>query len=145
MDRLIPGSGNVPVNEATYYVFTDFSITGHTAPSLSLSVIAEGNIIVTGNPDLQPEPESQIQFVTNMDLKITGDLAMTMEYAGHILVREQIDFLAAVRWSDRWSARTCPRSATLVTANMVSGNFELTYDGGLEPLAYTVSGWRETQ
>ena len=35
--------------------------------------------------------------------------------------------------------------STLVTANNVSGNFELTYDGGLEPLAYTVSGWRETQ
>ena len=31
-------------------MFTDFSITGHTSPSLSLSVIAEGDIIVTDNP-----------------------------------------------------------------------------------------------
>jgi hypothetical protein len=142
---LNPGSATDPVNEATYYAFTDFSITGHTAPSLSLSVIAEGDIIVTGNPDLQPEPESQIQFVTNMDLKITGDLAMTMEYAGHILVREQIDFFGNGSMVGQVVCQNVPSVSTLVTGNVVSGNFELTYDGGLEPLAYTVSGWRETQ
>ena len=142
---LNPGSGSVDVNEATYYVFTDFSITGHTSPSLSLSVIAEGDIIVTGNPDLQPEPESQIQFVTNMDLRITGDIAMTMEYAGHILVREQIDFYGSGSMVGQVVCQNVTSVSNEVTANNVSGNFELTYDGGLEPLAYTVSGWRETQ
>ena len=133
------------MNEATYYAFTDFNITGHTSPSLSLSVIAEGNIVVTGNPDLQPEPESQVQFVTNKDLKITGDIAMLMEYAGHILVREQIDFYGSGSMVGQVVCQNVPSVSPLVTANNVSGNFELTYDGGLEPLAYTVSGWRETQ
>lgn len=140
-----PGGGGATINQATYYANTDVSITGNTGVALYLSIIAEGNIIVTGNPDLQPEPSSQIQFVTNKDLRITGDLTMTMAYAGHILVREQIDFFGNGFMVGQVVVQNVPSVSTLVTGNTVSGNFELTYDGGLEPLAYTVSGWRETQ
>jgi len=137
--------GSLVINQDTYYAKTDVSITGHTGAALSLSIIAEGNIEVTGNPDLQPEPDSEIQFVTNKDLRITGDLTMTMTYAGHILVREQIDFFGNGDLVGQVVVQNVPSVSNLVTGNSVSGNFTLTYDGGLEPLAYTVSGWRETQ
>ena len=84
-----------------------------------MSVIAEGDIIVTGNPDLQPEPESQIQFVTNMDLRITGDIAMTMEYAGHILVREQIDFYGSGSMVGQVVCQNVTSVSNEVTANNV--------------------------
>ena len=35
--------------------------------------------------------------------------------------------------------------STLVTNNTVTGSVTLSYNGLIETVAYTVSGWRETQ
>jgi cytoskeletal protein CcmA (bactofilin family) len=140
------GNGN-DTNSATYYARTDVRITGspgsNAAPVL-LTVIAEGDIEVTGNPDLRPEPLSELQFVTDQDLRIAGDIAIPVAFEGRIMVREQIDFAGSATLAGQVIVQNVPSVSTLVEDNIVTGNVTLSYNGLIETVAYTVSGWRET-
>ena len=140
------GAGN-NTNWATYYAQTDVRITGNpgTAGSpIHLTIIAEGNIEITGNPDLRPEPDSDLQFVTNMDLRIAGNLGIPLAFEGRILVREQIDFAGNPTLAGQVIVQDVPSVSTLVENNIVTGSVTLSYNGLIETVAYTVSGWRET-
>ena len=133
-------------NSATYYAQTNVRITGNpgtNAAPILLTIIAEGNIEITGNPDLRPEPTSELQFVTNRDLRIAGNLGIPLAFEGRILVREQIDFAGNSTLAGQVIVQNVPSVSTLVTNNTVTGNVTLSYNGLIETVAYTVSGWRE--
>ena len=144
---LNPGGGG-DAHQATYYAENHVTVTGSpgtTAAPLRITIIAEGNIEVTGNPDLRPEPLSEIQFVTDMDLRIAGDITIPTAYEGRFLVREQIDFAGSADLAGQVIVQNVPSVSPLVVNNTVSGNVTLTYNGLVETLAYSVSGWRESQ
>lgn len=140
---------------ATYYAETDVKVTGNPGSASAatfLSIVAEGHIEIAGNPDLQPEPNSKIMFVTNRDLKINGNFATPLKAEGIILVREQIEFAGnptlrgQVIVQDAQGAECVGGVCdTLIESNRVTGSVLITYDGYVEAVAYTVSGWRETQ
>jgi hypothetical protein len=135
-------------NSATYYAKTNVKITGNpgsTSLPLALTIIAEGYIDVEGNPDLQPEPASEIMFVTDMDLKIHGNFAQPLTVEGRILVREQIDFAGNPTLAGQVIVQDIPTVCTLVTNNVFTGSVTLSYNGLVETVAYAVSGWREAQ
>jgi hypothetical protein len=135
-------------SSATYYAQTDVKITGDpgspVAP-ISLSIIAEGDIEVTGNPDLRPEPLSSILFVTDMDLKLNGNVATPLTVEGKIYVREQIDFAGNPSLSGQVICQNVPSVSTLVENNRIAGSVTITYNGLVTTVAYNVSGWRESQ
>jgi hypothetical protein len=144
---LNPGGGG-GVNQATYYARSDVTVTGSPGTSsnpLRITIVAEGDIEVTGNPDLRPEPASEIQFVTDQDLRLAGDLTIPTAYEGRIMVREQIDFAGTIELAGQVIVQNVPSISPLVTNNEVRGTATLTYNGLIETVAYTVSGWRETQ
>jgi hypothetical protein len=143
---LNPGGGSA--NQATYYARSDVTVTGSpgtTSNPLRITIIAEGDIEVTGNPDLRPEPASEIQFVTDQDLRLAGNLTIPTAYEGRIMVREQIDFAGTIELAGQVIVQNVPSISPLVTNNEVRGTATLTYNGLIETVAYTVSGWRETQ
>ena len=62
-----------------------------------------------------------------------------------MLIREQIDFAGSADLAGQVIVQNVPSVSNLVTNNVVSGNVQLTYNGLVETLAYSVSGWREAQ
>jgi hypothetical protein len=135
-------------NSATYYAKTDVKITGNpglVGPPISLSIIAEGSIEVEGNGELQPEPLSELMFVTDKDLKIHGTFAQPLTVEGRILVREQIDFYGNPTLAGQVIVQNVPTICTLVTNNTFGGDVTLSYNGLVETIAYSVAGWREAQ
>jgi hypothetical protein len=135
------------VLSATYYAKHDVRISGNTGggTGVALTVIAEGNIVVSGNPKLQPEPASELMFVTDKDLSISGNFEQPLDVEGRILVREQISFGGNPTLAGQVVVQNVPSVSTLVTINTVGANTTLSYNGLIETMAYTVSGWRETQ
>jgi hypothetical protein len=135
-------------SQATYYVEGNVKVTGDPGSPVSpvyLSIIAEGNIEVTGNPDLRPEPSSSILFVTDMDLKLNGNIAVPLTVEGKILVREQIDFAGNPQISGQVICQDIPSVSTLVENNTIAGSVSITYNGLVTTVAYSVAGWREAQ
>ena len=94
-----------------------------------LTIIAEGNIQISGNPDLRPEPASVLQFVTDKDLSIHGNLGIPLAFEGRILVREQIDFAGNPTLAGQVIVQNVPTVSTLVTNNVVTGSVTLSYNG----------------
>jgi Tfp pilus assembly protein PilX len=141
------GSGNNTL-QGTFFAQTNVMVTGSPGTSanpLRITIIAQGNIEITGNPDLRPEPSSELQFVTDMDLRIAGDITIPTAYEGRMLVREQISFAGTADLAGQVIVQNVPSVSPLVEYNIVTGNVTLTYNGLVETVAYTVSGWRETQ
>jgi cytoskeletal protein CcmA (bactofilin family) len=135
-------------SSATFYVEGDVKITGDPGSPVApvyLSIIAEGDIEVSGNPDLRPEPASAILFVTDMDLKLHGNIAVPLTVEGKILVREQIDFAGNPQISGQVICQNVPSVSTLVTNNTIAGSVSITYNGLVTTVAYSVAGWREAQ
>jgi hypothetical protein len=135
-------------NSATYYSKTDVKVTGSpgaAASPIALTIISEGSIEIEGNGDLQPEPASELMFVTDKDLKIHGTFAQPLTVEGRILVREQIDFYGNPTLAGQVIVQNVPTVCTLVTNNTFGGNVTLSYNGLVETIAYSVSGWREAQ
>lgn len=153
-------SGNMPT-AATYYVEGAVSLHGTGSSAMtSLSIIAEGNITLTGNGKFRPENNSGIQFVTNGDFQLGGtvDANDTIDMDGQILVREQMDIYGNSEFQGRvmvenrdsasnvWAAVHDPvtgngpdgrRGANAITTNELRGNMEVTYNGGLGEIVST--------
>ena len=167
-------SGKMP-SSATYYVEGSVSLHGTGSSAMtSLSIIAEGNITLTGNGKFRPENTSGIQFVTNGDFQLGGtvDADDTIDMDGQILVREQMDIYGNSEFQGRvivenragagnaWGLTNLDgrRGADAINSNQLRGNMRVTYNGGLgditttntipitNPPTYTnnVSGWIES-
>lgn len=136
------------VNSATYYVEADVRISGSpgtTDSPFPLTIIALGNIDVAGNPVLRAESTSALQFLTNRDLFIHGDLGTPIGFDGRILVREQADLNGNSTLTGQLIVQDEPSVSPLVISNSVAGGTALTYSGTVETVSYTTSGWREVR
>ncbi|MGE0039570.1 MAG: hypothetical protein AB7H88_14380 [Vicinamibacterales bacterium] len=132
----------------TFYVETDVTIAGSPGSAsspLSMSIISEGSIDISGNPNLTPENAEGILFVTDGDLEMGGNLTQPLIVEGRILVHEQLSISGNPTLAGQIIVEDSPTVATLVTSNTISGNPSVTYNGTLTALSYTVSGWREPQ
>ena len=146
-------SGGMP-SSATYYVEGPVSIHGTGSAGLTaLSVIAEGNISITGNGKFKPENDSKIQFVTNGDFKSNADANDPTDVDGQIMVREQLNLIGGFEFQGRivvknkdgasnaYDATTNPhgrRGSDMETANEVNGNISIQYNGRLGDIVTTI-------
>ena len=142
-------SGSMPTT-ATYYVQGSVTMHGTGASATTkLSLIAEGNITLTGNGKFKPENDSGIQFVTNGDFTLSGNVDADdsgVDMDGQIMVREQFDIRGNSKFQGRvmvenrdsasnaYDATTNPngrRGNSLLASNEIAGNMRVTYNGGL--------------
>ena len=144
------GSGTSTVSSGTYYVEGTGGATvsgspGSSASPVHISIIAEGSINVSGSPDFVPEDSTNILFVTDGDLEISGglDTGDSLTTQGRILVHEQIKFSGNPSLNGQVIVENAEDIFTLVHTNAVSGHVEITYNGGLSSNVFHVSGWRE--
>jgi hypothetical protein len=151
-------SGSMP-EAFTYYVEGSVSIhgTGNSVMT-KLSIIAEGSITLTGNGKFKPENTSAIQFVTNGDFTLAGNVDADdagVDMDGQILVREQFDIRGNSKFQGRvmvenrdsatnaWHADDNPngrRGSSTLSANEIGGNMKVTYNGGLDEVESTIPG-----
>jgi hypothetical protein len=150
-------SGAMPT-AFTYYIEGSVSIHGTGASSMTkLSIIAEGNITLTGNGKFKPANTSGIQFVTNGDFSLSGNVDADdagVDMDGQILVREQFDirgnskFQGRVMVENRASADNAwsvdnphgRRGDSVLDLNAIGGNMRVTYNGGLDDVETPVPG-----
>lgn len=146
-------TGAMP-SSATYYVEGPVSIHGTGSAGLTaLSVIAEGNISITGNGKFKPENDSKIQFVTNGDFKSNADANDPTDVDGQIMVREQLKLQGGFEFQGRivvknkdgasnaYDASTNPhgrRGADTELLNDVNGNISIQYNGRLGDIVTTI-------
>lgn len=166
-------AGTMPA-AGTYYVQGHVEVHGTgKATATEVSIIAEGNIKLTGNSKYLPANDSGIMFVSNGDFEfggsVDGDPDVDMD--GQIMVREQMklygtsSFQGRVMVEDRdsvsnaYDAISNPngrRGDSSIDANSVSGNMTVTYNGllggidvpvpgGPDTYSNTISGWMEQQ
>lgn len=146
-------SGAMP-SSATYYVEGPVSMHGTgNHPVTQISVIAEGNITITGNGKFKPENSSKIQFVTNGDFKSNADANDPIDVDGQIMVREQLKLQGGFEFQGRivvkntdsntnaYDAVTNPhgrRGANGESSNDVNGTVNLEYNGSLGDIVTTI-------
>lgn len=131
--------------DGTYYVEGHARMSGSPGTSttpLQMTIIAEGNINITGNPNLRRD-QPELMFVTNMDLRIAGSLSQPIAFEGQMLVREQLDLAGNPTLSGQILVQSVPSVSTLVTTNTISGNPSITYNGLTGTNIFVVTGWRE--
>jgi len=138
----VTGNG---IQNGTYYVQGDVSITGNPGPA-TVSIISEGSIDIAGSPRFQAS-DPGLFLLANGDIEITGNLTQTGAEA-QILVREQISVGGNPTLLGQIVVQNVPSVANLVHANRVDtfyGSLSLTYSGGLGggSGAPAVTGWRQ--
>lgn len=135
---------------ATYYAETSVEIHGTGGnPPVTMSVIAEGSIKLTGNGKFSPENGAGIQFVTNGDFELGGTVLTedtTVDFDGQIMVREQMKLYGTTKFQGRVMAENRDSASNLydpftnpngrkglstLDSNSVFGNMTVTYNGGL--------------
>ncbi len=156
------GTWSITGNTATagtYYVNGAATISGSPGSSKSpvqLSVIATGSISVTGNPYLRPQNSAFLQFVTDGDLKLAGNVDVDVTTVeGQSLVREQLQISGNPDIRGQIIVQDVESVSDLVTSNVISGNPSITYNGSFGDIetitpgatVYTnnVFGWLESQ
>ena len=111
-----------------------------------ITIIAEGNIEIAGSPKLIPHT-SELLFVTDQDLKITGTIdagGQSASVQGQMLVKGQARiqgnaFLAGQLLVENQNV------GNLVTSNVITGSVVLTYNGGLGGAVFSVRSWRDVR
>src|SRR5687767_15309258 len=96
-----------------------------------VSILAEGDIQITGNPDLQPDSQTGFEnlFVTDGDLRITGSLATPLIVEGVILVHGQLWLGGSPNIAGQILVENTPGAGTLIGANLIAGTPTITYNG----------------
>jgi len=148
------GSGEWSFNSTaptagTYYVEGDVAISGSpgsAASPVQISIIAEGSIDISGSPDVTSDTP-ELLFVTDGDLEISGglDAGNPLTASGQILVHEQVKLSGNPSLAGQLIVENAASVATLVTANDLSGNVTITYNGGLGGGTFSVRGWRDVR
>ena len=137
----VPGAMAPP--EGTYYVETAVVISGSpgtTALPAKLTVIAEGNISITG-PAVMEAATPGLLLVTDGDLLVTdGRLGAGSE--GQLLVREQARVAGTAIVAGQLLVGNDGTTSTLVVANAIAGSAALTFSGAGGASAFMVTAWR---
>jgi hypothetical protein len=141
------GSSKPP--DGTYYVEGSVRITGKAGGAkdpVSVTVIAEGSINISGNFDIAADTP-ELLLVAGGDLEISGGLYLgdPLTATAQVLVHEQIKFSGNPSLAGQVIVENAPSVSTLVTANELSGNVNIIYNGGLTTGIYSVTGWREVR
>jgi hypothetical protein len=143
------GGGDWSVNNntmanGTYYLYGTARMAGspgtHSSP-ISLSIIAEGDIDIQGNPDIQPDAP-ELLFVTNGDLQINGGISTPITIEGQVLVREQVAIHGNPEIAGQILVEDYSDVRSLVTANVIAGNPTITYNGIAGSGTFSLAGWR---
>jgi hypothetical protein len=136
-------TGNTLLN-GTYYVMGNATVSGNpgnAGPPKQVSIIAEGNINITGTPRFIPETPG-IMFVTSQDLSISGNMEM-MNTEARILVREQMELRGNPILRAQIMVDNAASVSNLVANTSIGGNVTITYNGSFGDLGFGVTSWRE--
>ena len=124
------GKGNVRVTGSP----------GSTSHPWEVSILADGYITIQGTPIIgnymNPEDPPEVQailFLSGADIQINGNASQT--FVGIIAAREQIDISGNATVEGSIIAADEANKSDLVTANVISGNMTVSYDGGLSLLS----------
>jgi hypothetical protein len=126
----------------TFYVEGDVRISSNH--NIVITIIAEGSIDISGNSDWTPDTPG-LFLVTDGDLDFTGGSDMTVGVEGRILVREQFRLRGNVSLQGQIVAENAEDTHSLLHDTTILGNVVIEYNGTLETLFYTVTGWREVR
>ena len=142
-------SGN-SAGTGTYYVEGNAKVSGNpngggngnNALNLQLSILATGNITISGNPKFTPQNTAKIQFVTDQDLILSGnsdldDVSTVIE--GQIMVREQMSIDGNPEFQGRIIVQNAASVSNTVTTSTINGNPTMTYNGTLGALSTTTT------
>jgi Tfp pilus assembly protein PilX len=134
------GSGGV--TSATYYV--EGNVTSSGNPTTHITVIAEGDIDLSGGTMTPHTPE--LLFVTDGDLGIRNlDAAVDITAQGQMLVHGQIDIYGNVDLAGQLVVEDVPNAGNLTDSNDIGGSVTITYNGGLGSHMYGIAGWRDVR
>jgi cytoskeletal protein CcmA (bactofilin family) len=128
---------------ATLYIQGDVGISGSPGSANTpwiATVVATGSIEVTGNPIVRPptatDPDGlfrsgteNLLFVAGKDLKINGNPHQSFQ--GILAAHEQVSVSGNATLTGFIIAEDAAQAGTQVTADIISGNMLLTYDGNL--------------
>lgn len=131
---------------ATYYVQGPAIVSaspGSVAAPMRMGIIATGSITVSGSPKLAAEAASGLLFVTNGDLRITGNLNQSISTEARILVREQFQISGGSALNAQVVVQNVTSVSTVATTNTISGSASINYNATLPSMRYTAGGWRE--
>lgn len=140
-------SGNTAVN-GTFYVQGKAHISGSPgnggAADPAITIIAEGDIEISGNPEFRPDTP-ELLFVTNGDLKISGTSETSLAFEGQMLVHEQVMLSGNPTLSGQLLVEDAVNLSHLVDTNTISGDATISYNGTIGGNAYHVAAWREVR
>jgi hypothetical protein len=142
--HLNSNSTSTAIIGGTYFIEGNARLSGSpgsNASPVAISIIATGSIIISGSPDLRPSAP-ELLFVTDGDLAITGNLE-TPTVEGQMLVREQVSIAGNPNIAGQLLVEGAANVFPEVTANVLSGNLTLTYNGIAGSGTFAVGGWRE--
>ena len=130
----------------TFYAETDLTITsniGTVADPWNITLIAEGNIDISGNGTIEADTPGLL-FVTDQDLQWTGATDQVGADA-QILVREQIRIAGNVSLLGELVIENAASVSTLVTDTGidVTGTASITNNGTLVGTSFGVGSWRK--
>ncbi|MHC5080531.1 MAG: hypothetical protein ACYTHN_16090 [Planctomycetota bacterium] len=139
------GNGQSPLHvQGTFFVRGNAHIagTGHGATvgaggggdtqTFTLSVIATGNIQMSGNTRLQHAHPDGLLFIAGGDIRITGTPSLDQFLEGAIGAHEQIFVAGTPEIAGTLVAQDAGNRFDLNTENAVPGTPNLTYDGGIQ-------------
>ena len=135
------GAAGTPQN-GTFYVETDVSISSN--PTLSMTLIAEGSIDISGSPNLTAHT-NELLFVTDGDLDISGGVDTDVIAQGQMLVHEQLSISGNATLGGQIIVEDAANNHSLVDSTSISGNVEINYNGTLGTNLFFVTGWREVR
>ncbi len=131
-------------DDRTFYAETDLTITGNignTGNPWNVTLIAEGNIDISGNGKIEADTPGLL-FVTDRDLQMTGGKDQVGAEA-QILVREQAFLAGNVSLLGQLVIQDAASISNLVTASAMRGNASITNNGTLPASSFAVGSWRE--
>jgi cytoskeletal protein CcmA (bactofilin family) len=137
------GAAGTPAN-GTFYIEGAVEI-GAVPGAITLTLIAEGSIEISGSPDLSPDTP-ELLLVTDGDLDISGGVALDpLTIGGQMLVHEQVSISGNPTLAGQLIVEDSPSMDPLVDVNQISGNVTIVYNGGLGSAIYSLTGWREVR
>jgi len=140
------GKTNPTYGEATFYAETlvELQQAGSVADPLNLTILAEGSIDVSGNVVLTPD-STELLFVTDGDLQITGNLNMPLA-EGQMLVHEQVRISSsAAVILGQLVIEDAEEIDDLVTGASSIQGATITYTGDVGNTLFYIGGWREVR
>ena len=125
----------VTPNDGTYYMEGSVDVEaapGTTTDPWAATIIATGNIQVSGNPHMSPHLADTL-LVAGLDINIDGNPAVPLELNGIIAAHEQIRIAGNPTIAGNIIAEDAPSTSDLVQGNSIDGNPIIVSDCQLNP------------